>query len=128
MKNSDGSDFYNDRGPTYYAVPVRQPEGHWHWLVAVEDEFDEATCSGNFIAECCSLKEAQHIVRACNSHAALVEALHKADALEAAANALACARDRQERDRLTVGLATAQFEYREARAALSLARQEGGAQ
>lgn len=61
--------------------------------------------------------------RACNAHEAHEELARKADALEHAANTLACARDKQERDTLTVKLATAQVEYREARAALQLAKE-----
>lgn len=48
----------------------------------------------------------------------LEKALDKADALELYANSLACARDRDERNSRCVKLATAQYEYKQARLAL----------
>ncbi len=80
MKNADGSDYYNEHGPTWYAVPSNRSEefgSRWVWFVADVDDFNEQDLTGNCLAECCSLKEAQAIVTACNTHARLVEALRE---------------------------------------------------
>lgn len=78
MKNADGSDYYNEHGPTWYAVPSNRSEefgSRWVWFVADVDDFNEQDLTGNCLAECRSLKEAQALVTACNTHARLVEAL-----------------------------------------------------
>lgn len=65
---------------------------------------------------------AAFIARAANSHAAYEALAEKADELERCADLLACAKDRDEHNRRTLDLATAQYEYRQARAALALAK------
>lgn len=73
MQNADGSDFYNERGPTWYVFPARVVEeyGSRHtYFVAEVDNFDEQNRTGHWLCECGSMKEAQAIVRACNSYEA----------------------------------------------------------
>ena len=75
MKNADGSDFYNEHGKTFYVFPIRrdaecfETEGHWAFLIANVDDFNEEHRTGDWIAECGNAKEAQALVTALNSHA-----------------------------------------------------------
>lgn len=102
-------------------------EGH---IKIIEDRDDEepsiiaeVDIAGDGIDLPTGEANAAFIVRACNSHAAHEALAVKADELERCANLLACAKDRSERNRLTVKLATAQYEYKQARAALAAAKE-----
>lgn len=64
-----------------------------------------------------SEEQCAEIVRRCNAFPELLEALDKADELHRMANLLACSRP-EDRNAITVSLATAQHEYKQAREAI----------